>query len=178
MANEPQHPEEQPEGPANVGPSADTASGDSKGGRHWFHILPETTAEARYQYAARLTEKAWSEGDRVCLYCDGEEQAQAMDDMLWAFRPDAFIPHERMDRNDKPCPSPVGILLCAPSPADWQTVIVLGRKLPSEADRFNRLALVANSDPEVLQQARRHYRELQAFDITPKVHDRRKSRRS
>lgn len=145
-------------------------------GRHWFHILPDTTAQARYHYAARLTEKARSEGDRVCLYCEDDEQAREMDDMLWAFRPDAFIPHEVIAGNDQECASDVGILLCDPAPADWQTVIVLGNRLPSEADRFARLALVAHSDPAVLQQARRHYRELQAFGITPQVHDRRRQR--
>lgn len=143
--------------------------------RHWFYLVPGADDERRFHTAAKLAEKAWRQGHRICICCNDEAQAQRMDDVLWSFRPDAFIPHRILADNGMTCIEPVGIQWVDPSPADWQTVIVLGAWLPGSADQFERLALIANDDPTVLQQARRQYRQLEALGITPKVHDTRKT---
>jgi len=153
-----------------------TAAGpDGRNQRYWFHILARPGPEARYLHAARLAEKAWQQGDRVGIACDSMEQAQALDDLLWSFSPEAFIPHAIVADADTPCTEPVGILLCPPAPRDWDTVIVLSAELPPEADHFARLALIAHNDPAMLNQARKHYRQLRALGITPQVHDQRKA---
>lgn len=144
--------------------------------RHWFYLVPGADDELRLHTAAKLAEKAWRQSHRVCLYCDDEAQAQRMDEVLWSFRPDAFIPHCILADNGAACDEPVGIQWVAPSPADWQTTVVLGSRLPDSADRFERLALIANDNPAVLRQARNQYRQLEALGITPKVHDARKKR--
>ncbi|MDG5498829.1 DNA polymerase III subunit chi [Marinobacter sp. BGYM27] len=146
--------------------------------RHWFYLIPQDTESARLLYAARLTEKAYKQGDRVCLMCNPGEQIQALDRVLWQFSPDSFIPHTLMDSAVAPGSQPekVGLVSGQPSPADWDTVIVLGASLPAEADRFARLALIASSDAATLNQARGHFRQLRELGIQPQVHDARKSR--
>ncbi|MBI42022.1 DNA polymerase III subunit chi [Marinobacter lutaoensis] len=141
--------------------------------RYWFHILARPAPEARLQHAVKLTEKAWRQGDRVGIACDSKEQAQALDDLLWSFSPEAFIPHAIVPETTT-CAEPVGLLLGPPAAADWDTVIVLSSALPAEADRFRRLALIAHNDPAILNQARSHYRQLRSLGITPQVHDQRK----
>ncbi len=140
----------------------------------WFHILPQVTEEARHLHAAKLVDKAWSQGDRVCLVCDSMRQAEALDELLWQHRPDAFIPHSVIPDAATHCPDPVGILLYPPAAADWDTVIILSAALPADADRFRRLALVAHNEPSVLDQARSHFRQLRTLGIEPNVHDLRK----
>lgn len=144
--------------------------------RHWFYLVSGTTDDLRFHTAAKLAEKAWSEGHRTCICCEDEHQAQLIDDVLWAFRPDAFVPHRILIDSTAPCPEPVAIQWVEPSPADWQTVIVLGSRLPRTADQFERLALIANEDPVLLRQARKHYRQLEDLGITPQVHDTRRNR--
>ena len=144
--------------------------------RHWFYLVPGENNDLRFHTAAKLVEKAWSEGHRVCVYCEDETQAQQIDEILWAFRPDAFIPHRILIDNSATCPESVGLQWTDPSSSDWQTVIVLGSRLPSRADQFERLALVANEDPALLHQARKQYRQLEALGINPKVHDTRRNR--
>ncbi|MDX1457953.1 MAG: DNA polymerase III subunit chi [Marinobacter sp.] len=141
---------------------------------YWFHILAQNTPAARNLHAARLVDKAWQQGDRVCIVCDNTQQAQELDDLLWQFSPDAFIPHCIVPDTATTCTDPVGILLGPPVPEDWDTVVILSTALPSDADRFKRLALVAHNDPGVLNQARSHFKQLRALGIEPRVHDFRK----
>lgn len=140
----------------------------------WFHILPQTTEDARHLHAVKLVDKAWSQGDRVCLVCDSVREAEALDDLLWQYRPDAFLPHCVVTDAATHCPDRVGILLYPPAAADWDSVIILSASLPADANCFRRLALVAHNDPSVLAKARSHFRQLRALGIEPKVHDLRK----
>lgn len=159
--------------------SASKPSGTSQGAgerSHWFHILAQGTPAARNLHAVRLADKAYQQGDRVCIACDSVRQAEELDELLWQFSPEAFIPHSVVPDSATACPDPVGILLCPPVAEDWDTVIILSATLPADADRFSRLALVAQDDPAVLDQARSHFRQLRALGIEPRVHDQRKSR--
>lgn len=155
--------------PAAGGP--DTANRNQS---YWFHILVQSSPAARNIHAARLADKAWQQGDRVCILCNTEQQAQELDDLLWNFSPDAFIPHSQVTDSTPPGTDPVGILYEPPSPHDWDTVIILSSVLPPDADRFRRLALVAHNDPQILDQARSHFRQLRTLGIEPRVHDQRK----
>ncbi len=150
---------------------------DAQGARnqsYWFHILAQSTPAARNLHTARLVDKAWQQGDRVGIVCDTMQHAQELDDLLWDFSPDAFIPHSIIPDSATACTDPVGILLCAPVAEDWDTVIILSDTLPADADRFKRLALVAHNDEAVLTQARSHFKQLRALGIEPRVHDQRK----
>ncbi|SFM50011.1 DNA polymerase III subunit chi [Marinobacter zhejiangensis] len=147
---------------------------DSGDQSYWFHILAQNTPAARNLHAVRLVDKAWQQGDRVCIVCEDTEQAQELDDLLWQFSPDAFIPHSVVADPAITCTDPVGLLLCPPAADEWDTVVMLASTLPANADQFKRLALVAHNEPTVLNQARTQYKQLRAMGIEPRVHDFRK----
>lgn len=155
-------------------PAAAPSGQATKNQRYWFHILAQNTPAARNLHAAKLVDKAWQQGDRVCVLCENQQQAQELDDLLWNFTPDAFIPHSIATDPSIPCSDPVGILLYPPAAADWDTVIILSSTLPEQADQYRRLALVAQNDPAVLNQARGHYKQLRKLGIEARVHDMRK----
>ncbi|WP_150914029.1 DNA polymerase III subunit chi [Marinobacter halotolerans] len=155
---------------------ADSATQEERNQSYWFHILAQNTAAARNLHTAKLVDKAWQQGDRVGIVCDTMQHAQELDDLLWNFSPDAFIPHRIVPDSATTCTDPVGILLCPPVAEDWDTVIILSDTLPADADRFKRLALVAQNDEAVLEQARSHFKQLRALGITPRVHDQRNPR--
>ncbi|MBD3639423.1 MAG: DNA polymerase III subunit chi [Marinobacter sp.] len=166
--SQPQHTPDTGSNPA--GPSGQ----QDRNQRYWFHILAKNTPAARNLHAVKLVDKAWHQGDRVCIVCDTMQQAQELDDLLWNFSPDAFIPHAIVPDSATTCTDRAGILLCPPVAEDWDTVIILSDTLPADADRFKRLALVAHNDPNVLNQARSHFKQLRALGIEPRVHDQRK----
>ena len=147
---------------------------DARNQSYWFHILAQATPAARNLHAIKLVDKAWQQGDRVCIVCDSEEHARELDDLLWNTSPEAFIPHSVVCGGESPCTEPVGILVGPPVAAEWDTVIVLSTTLPAHADQFKRLALVAHNDVAMLDQARSHFKQLRALGIEPKVHDQRK----
>lgn len=149
---------------------------DAENQSYWFHILAQATPVARNLHAVKLVDKAWQQGDRVCIVCDSEDHARELDDLLWNTSPDAFIPHGIVYESSTPCTERVGILICPPIAAEWDTVIILSATLPANADQFRRLALVAHNDVAMLDQARSHFKQLRTLGIEPKVHDQRKRR--
>ncbi|MDV3503968.1 DNA polymerase III subunit chi [Marinobacter sp. M-5] len=168
-------PESNPHSPQETGsPAAGPSGPDDQNQHYWFHILAQNTPSARNLHAVKLVDKAWQQGDRVCIVCDSAEHAEELDDLLWNFSPDAFIPHSIVPDSASTCTDPVGILLCPPVAEAWDTVIILSATLPADADRFKRLALVAHNDTAVLDQARSHFKQLRALGIEPRVHDQRK----
>lgn len=160
--------------PESSSSSQDPGTQDERNQSYWFHILAQNTPAARNLHTAKLVDKAHQQGDRVGIVCDTMQHAQELDDLLWNFSPDAFIPHSIIPDSATTCTDPVGILLCPPVAEDWDTVIILSATLPTDADRFKRLALVAHNDEAVLAQARSHFKQLRTLGIEPRVHDLRK----
>src|SRR6478735_10342427 len=59
-----------------------------------FHILQETSVEARWLYVCRFIEKVERLGHSILVVADTLEQAQELDDLLWSFKPESFIAHQ------------------------------------------------------------------------------------
>ncbi len=60
-----------------------------------FYVLPDHQDQSRALLACRLADKAYGLGHTVYILTASEAQAAALDDLLWTFRQDSFIPHER-----------------------------------------------------------------------------------
>lgn len=58
-----------------------------------FYVTQDASHDARERLACRLIEKAWKQGHRIHVHVDDESQARAIDELLWTFRDDNFIPH-------------------------------------------------------------------------------------
>ena len=58
-----------------------------------FYILPSAATSARLDFACKLTEKAWRLGHRVYLHCSDAAQRQDLDERLWRFKGESFVPH-------------------------------------------------------------------------------------
>ena len=122
-----------------------------------FYILGQAFEEDRLRFACRLAEKAYSEGRQVYLHARDEQQAQYLDDLMWSYKPESFLPHS---------------LVKAAEPADtlvqigWQdhplhhhdVMINLSSPLPTFFSRFDRVLEVVIQDDDVLKQTRDHYK--------------------
>ncbi|MEZ5576592.1 MAG: DNA polymerase III subunit chi [Candidatus Competibacteraceae bacterium] len=60
-----------------------------------FYVLPDQKENGRALLACRLADKAYGLGHTVYLFTASEARAAALDDLLWTFRQDSFVPHER-----------------------------------------------------------------------------------
>ncbi|PID43326.1 MAG: hypothetical protein CSA52_03715 [Gammaproteobacteria bacterium] len=152
-----------------------------------FYILKQALHSERYLFACRLVEKAWKQNLSIYIHTDSGQQAQLIDDRLWEFNPESFIPHEqlvpdehgaegppgRADLSDKRVFSPVIIGMSDEQAARQhrQLLVNLAAKLPDSFCQFDRVVEIANRDDAVLNAVRRHYLELQSAQFEIKIHD-------
>jgi len=58
-----------------------------------FYLLKQGQSTEQYVLACRLCEKILSQNLKAYIHTDSEEQANYLDDLLWSYRPESFLPH-------------------------------------------------------------------------------------
>lgn len=135
-----------------------------------FYVLTDSDPLARLGFACRLAEKAWRLGHRVFLHTSDQTTAQHLDQLLWQFRSDAFVPH-RMHPVDGP-EATVLIGWGDEPPADQTEVLInLALTVPLFCNRFQRISEVVTNEPSVRQATRQHWRQYQEWGYPLKKHD-------
>ena len=126
-----------------------------------FYTLPNSEAQSRLLFMCRLTEKAYSLGHRIHIQTESDEQSKLLDDLLWQYAPQSFIPHTTQDgSSDSRDPVSLGTNLAGAQHAD--VLINLGEQASQAGDQFNRINEVISADPESLEQGRNRYRDYKS----------------
>ena len=134
-----------------------------------FYVLPDQRANGRALLACRLADKAYSLGHTVYVLAGSEAQAAALDDLLWTFRQDSFIPHERYPLVGEES-SPVLIGTVLPAEATAQVLINFAGRLPEGFERYERVVELVDQHPEVLAKSRERFRQYRERGLTPETH--------
>ncbi|MBL8260136.1 MAG: DNA polymerase III subunit chi [Candidatus Competibacteraceae bacterium] len=139
------------------------------GARVDFYVLSDQKDNGRALLACRLIDKAYNLGHSVYLLAASGPQAGALDDLLWTFRQDSFIPHERypLEGEDD---SPVLIGTALPDDRMAQVLINLSDRLPEGLERFERIVELVDQHPEVLAASRERFRQYRERGLTPETH--------
>ncbi len=102
-----------------------------------FYVLKSTAARQRWNFACRLTEKAYLKDLRIVIAHDTLADAQALDDLLWAFNERSFIPHKVYVDEPSLDPATPVHLTVEPTPAPPADLLVnLSGRLPAQWQRF------------------------------------------
>jgi len=124
-----------------------------------FYVLQTAEPGQRLQVAMRLADKAWSRGHRVFINAADEQQARALDEQLWNFRPSSFLPHGLVGAADS---DTIGIGW-GQEPGDHSDMLInLHLDIPDFFSRFARVAEVVTQDEASLSALRaswKFYRE-------------------
>ncbi|HWV16143.1 MAG TPA: DNA polymerase III subunit chi [Cellvibrio sp.] len=120
-----------------------------------FHILPDASVEARWLYSCRLIEKVAGLGHSILVAVDSEEEAQTLDDLLWSFKPESFIPHQIIGGDNE---SPVEITFTQEAGDHHQVLVNLSSRIPEYFSRFARLSEIVIQEPKILESTREHYK--------------------
>ncbi|TGD71932.1 DNA polymerase III subunit chi [Mangrovimicrobium sediminis] len=124
-----------------------------------FYVVQAAGAGQRLQVAARLADKAFAQGHRIFINAVDREQAKTLDELLWGFRAESFLPHALAGEQDG---EPV-VIGWGQDPGDHADLLInLQLQPPAFFSRFARVAEVVTQDPESLQALRdawRLYRE-------------------
>ena len=118
-----------------------------------FYVLPSAAPSDRLDYACKLSALAWQQGLSVYVRGIDEAQCEAIDERLWRFRGDSFVPHDLL--GDGPAPVLIG---CDEPPAEHHGLLInLGEDVPGYHGRFARIAELVIEQPEILQRSRQHF---------------------
>lgn len=126
-----------------------------------FYILERGGQSEAWLTACDKTEHLALNQGEVYLYVGSDEEADQLDDLLWSFKDESFIPHQCLDLEDTN--PPLVQIGAVPPPTHFKgTLINLQSTLPPFYAQFDHVIEIVFSDPSVQQLAReryRHYRE-------------------
>ena len=116
-----------------------------------FYILDTPSPETLIRLACRLSEKVWKMGHRVYVATASAKATQRLDELLWSFRPDSFVPHGCYPE-DSHKDFPILIGHNGATSSDGAVLINLTPSVPEFHERFARIVEFVPHDP----QSRRH----------------------
>lgn len=119
-----------------------------------FYVLPETTSEDRWLFACKLAEKVQRMGMRVLITVDSETDARRLDELLWTFKPESFVPHQLIDGGK---PAPVEITFTEQIGDHQGLLLNLSNTVPGWFSRFERVSEVVIQEPHILATSRERY---------------------
>ncbi len=121
-----------------------------------FYVLNSSDASERARFACRLADKVYRLGHSVYIHTASARQTRQLDDLLWTFHQNSFVPHcvfhEAGDN-----PPPVMLAHDAEPNTGLQVLINLAPEVPLFFSRFERVAELVDQDPDTRRQGRSRY---------------------
>lgn len=156
-----------------------------------FYIAPESTSEvvnstashaagsaanSHWMVACRVIEKAYRKNMHVYVHMANEPDANAFDDLLWSYRPNAFVPHQIENTAAPECKVIIGCFNENPTREQTQDkqpcelLVNLSGQQPEFFSRYLRLAEVVSTDAEAKSASRERYKYYQDRGYPLAVH--------
>jgi DNA polymerase-3 subunit chi len=140
------------------------------GPRVTFYVLPEAGNEARLRFACRLVEKAYLGEHRVVVRCASSDAARELDELLWRFSDQSFVPHELVPPGSGDA-APVSIC-CEGKPGRLPEVLVnLRDDVPEWYGGCERIAEILDASEECRRSGRERFRLYRENGWEPETHN-------
>lgn len=126
-----------------------------------FYLLASNQNDARWLIACRLLEKAYAKGHKVYVLCNNQQDAELLDELLWTFKDDSFIPHNLQGEGPEP-PPPIQIGY-GREPRGFNDILLnLANYIPDFYPKFKRIMEIVINEETDKEQSRAHYRDYRA----------------
>lgn len=122
-----------------------------------FYILSENARSNRFQLACKLTDKAYKAGNRVCIYIASEKELGQIDELLWTFSEQSFIPHDHPQQH-KDSETPVLLTTSLDNTEEHDILINLTDEIPPCFSQFERLLEPVDPNEKNRMASRERYR--------------------
>ena len=148
-----------------------------------FYITTAKNPDELLCFVCRLTEKAYRSHCDIYLHTESEQQMLALDEKLWSFRANSFLPHrhENSEANisktqkiNAPLAIKKGNILIAYSGIVGEhhdVLINLTDKTPEFFSRFDRLAEIVPGVDTAKEKSRQRYKFYRDRGYPIKVHN-------
>ncbi|HVT63498.1 MAG TPA: DNA polymerase III subunit chi [Legionellaceae bacterium] len=135
-----------------------------------FYLLKNNAADALWLIACRILEKAYRQQHQVYVFCENQQDAEYLDELLWTFKPDSFIPHHIQGEGPEP-PPPIQIGYDK-EPRGFNDILLnLSLNVPIFYTRFKRIIEIVPADETKKMLSREHFRVYQNAGIKPNTHE-------
>ena len=135
-----------------------------------FYVRPETSPDALERFACRLVERVWQRGHRVLVLAASETDARRIDDLLWTFRDESFVPHRRLGADDTPASERVFVGTPGAWDGELDVLLNLTPSVPDEAARAERVAEIVPAAGAGRDAGRARYREYRDRGFELRTH--------
>ncbi len=135
-----------------------------------FYLLPGEQRQQLMHFACRLADKAYRLGHRVYIHTESAEQTRQLDELLWTFQQDSFVPHAVFTETAE-SPPPVQLGHDAEPDASHQVLINLATEVPLFFSRFERVAELVNAEESVRHHSRERYSFYKARGYPLRTHE-------
>lgn len=130
-----------------------------------FYVLSTAVPAERLRAACQLAMKAWRAGMPVFLRGSDAQQCSEVDELLWRFKAESFVPHS-LYQDDAQAPVVIGL---DEAPGSAQGVLInLGSTLSPQVERFSRVIEIVNQEPDLLTACRENFRSYRQRGYDPK----------
>ncbi|WP_422911445.1 DNA polymerase III subunit chi [Pseudomonas sp. MAC6] len=130
-----------------------------------FYVLSSAIPADRLRAACQLAMKAWRAGLPVFLRGSNAAQCSEVDELLWRFKAESFVPHSLYEE-DAQAPVVIGL---DEEPARAQGVLInLGSTLSPQVEHFSRVIEIVNQELDLLTACRENFRSYRQRGYDPK----------
>ena len=137
-----------------------------------FYVRPGASSEALELFACRLVETVWKRGHEVLVLADSDAAARRLDNLLWTFREESFVPHRRVGVGDDPPANEPPVLVTTPGTREGNldVLVNLTPAVPEESARAARVAEIVPDRGAARDAGRRRFREYRDRGFELKTH--------
>ena len=139
-----------------------------------FYVRRETSLDALESFACRLVETVWQRGHAVLVLAASDIAARRLDDLLWTFREESFVPHRRVGSDGPVASEPASEPVIVSTPGVWASeldvLINLTASVPAEASRAARIAEIVPASGAGRDAGRERYREYRTRGFELRTH--------
>lgn len=126
----------------------------------WFYHLERSELT---RALPPLLEKCLQRGWRALVRGGSSERIEELDDVLWTFRDDSFVPHAR--EGDPAC-QPVWLTTSGGNPNNAQALFLVDGAEPGDISAFERACLIFDGrDEAALESARSRWKQAKAEGV-------------
>ena len=134
-----------------------------------FYVLQEQSLGGRFKLACRIVEKVYRLGHQVYVRTDNSDDANILDDLLWTFSQNSFVPHQLCTESESR-ESP-GVIGEHPPAAEGIDVVSSVADGPvSDFTAYPRIVEIVGYEDDEKTSGRNRFRYYREHGVEPNTH--------
>ncbi|HIO33658.1 MAG TPA: DNA polymerase III subunit chi [Gammaproteobacteria bacterium] len=137
-----------------------------------FYVLEADATDGRLRLACKIIDRAYRSGHTAYLWARDDHETDLLDDLLWTFSQNSFVPHSRNNHNSD-LTTPVHIGHHPPQSGSAEVVVSVADRPVEDYSNFLRIAEVVGFGEAEKQSGRSRFKfyrdqglELETHRIT------------